>query len=111
MGLSVLAHISPIGIDDGSGVVEHPRLLFLKNGNHHHHLILLRKFLHPLDDGTGNGFRCGIPFCILTGTEIRSAENFLKAKNLNALLSRILNEGDVFLNNSFLNFINRSVSL
>ena len=111
VGLAVFTHVSPICINDCSGVVEHSCLLFLKNRNHHNHLILLRILLHPLDSGTGNGLSRDIPFCILTGTEIGGGKYFLETKDLNTLLSSFLNKGNMFLNNCLFDFFNRSISL
>src|SRR4051812_40502523 len=81
--LPVFAEVRSVGVDDSGGVVINARHLPLIYGNDDHHLVALGNLLHQLGRRSGHGFSDIAPLRILTRTEVRAVENFLKAEDLN----------------------------
>jgi hypothetical protein len=57
---------------------------------------------HPFRDGAGDWLGGPVPFDVLLSGEIRTVEDLLQAEYLNALLLRLFDEGQVFLDHCFL---------
>src|SRR6185436_1239293 len=98
VGLSILAQVLAVGVDDRGGVVVHAGHRFLVDRNDHHHAIFLRVLLHELCGvAIGNRFGRRVPFAILAGTKVRLREDFLEAQYLHARGARPVDERNVRL--------------
>ncbi len=98
VGLTILAEIGAIGIDDGSGVIVNARHFLFVYRYDDDHLVFSGIFAYQADCvPVGNLLGSRIPLPVLAGAEIGLGEHFLETQHLHALLRGIFDKRDVCL--------------
>ena len=104
MVLSVLAEVGAVGVEHGRGVVIDARHVALVDRDDHRHVEFLGVLGHQLGGRAGAGFGRVVPLRILARAEVGTVEDLLQSEDLAAALSRFLDQGEVFLEASCLDF-------